>query len=157
MLTMILTGQARANQYPLVHQLDFLFLGYFFGVFLFFCLGFVCVFSLNSDLTYPTAYYMLSWPYLPINNQPPSFSPTYLLCHVPTFSHLPTFQISTLPTYMPTTYQQPPQMVAYLLTCPNPPTYLHIHNVVVNNEHFDIAGPVFQFHVPNSLPIHPYA
>ncbi len=46
-------------------------------------------------------------------------------------------------------------MLAYLPTCPNPPTYLHVHNVVVNNEHFDNAGQVFQFHIPNSLPIHP--
>jgi hypothetical protein len=81
---------ARANQHPPVHQLDFLYTGCwwisqslvtFFGAnpLLFFLFEFVLVFFPNFDLTCPAPYYLPSWRWLPIYNQAPSFSPTYLL------------------------------------------------------------------------------
>jgi hypothetical protein len=117
---------------------DFSFSGYFIGAdhLLFFLFGFVLVFSPNSDLTCPPPYYLPSWPYLPIYNQTPSFSPTYYNLFTPT--HFLDFHSHNLYVYnLPNTL---------LPTCRSA-MLLPTMNI--------LTMQVLQCHIPNSLPTHP--
>jgi hypothetical protein len=137
---------------------DFSFHGYFFGVhpFLFYYYRFVFVFFPNSNLTYPTTYYMPSWPYLPIHNQPPLVF-TYLLTRSPPNLFTPTHFLDFCPPslYVYNLPRTPLYMPTYLPTYPNTllPTCTSAMLLPIMNI---LTMWVLQCHIPNNLPTHPH-